>query len=139
MKEILAKKRKLKEHETIKLNEECSAILHNKLPLKLEDLGSFSTPCIIRNLKFDNILCDFCASMNLMPLSVFRTLGLREPKPTTVSLQLTARSIKYMLGVIENVLVKVDKFDFLVDFIMLDMEEDRNIPLILGRPFLSTG
>ena len=61
---------KLKEHEMIELNEECSAILHNKLPPKLEDPGSFSIPCIIENFKFDNVLCDLGASINLMPLSL---------------------------------------------------------------------
>jgi len=70
MKEILTKKRKLKEHETIKLNEECSAILHNKLPPKLEDPWSFSMPCIIENFKSDNVLCDLGARINLMPLFV---------------------------------------------------------------------
>ena len=74
-----------------------------------------------------------------MSPSVFRILSLGEQKPTTVSLQFTDKSIKYLLGIIEDVLVKVDNFNFLVDFIMLDMKEDRNIPLILKRPFLDTG
>ena len=73
-----------------------------------------------------------------MPLSVFRKLGLEEVKPTTISLQLADRSIKYPRGVIEDVLVKVDKFIFPADFIVLDMDEDEEIPLILGRPFLVT-
>ena len=73
-----------------------------------------------------------------MPLSIFRALGLGEPKQTTISLQLTDRSIKYPLGVIEDVLVKLNKFYFPADFIILDMEEDSNVSLILGRPFLTT-
>ena len=72
-----------------------------------------------------------------MSLSVFRALSLGEPKPTTISLQLVDGSIKYPLGVIEDVLVKFDKFYFPADFIMLDMEEDHNVPLILGQPFLA--
>ncbi|XP_075489567.1 uncharacterized protein LOC142528407 [Primulina tabacum] len=83
-------------------------------------------------------LCDLGASINLMPLSVFRKLGLGEPKPTRMSLQLADRSVKYPRGVIEDVLVKVDKFIFPVDFVVLDMEEDIEMPLILGRPFLAT-
>jgi len=71
--------------------------------------------------------------------SIFRVFGLGEPKQTTVSLQLADRSIKYPLDVIEDVLVKVDKFYFLVDFFVLDMEEDSNVFLIFGRPFLTTG
>ncbi|GKV38977.1 hypothetical protein SLEP1_g46823 [Rubroshorea leprosula] len=137
-KEILANKRKLEEFKMVKLNEECSAILQNKLPPKLKDPGSFSIPCIIGNVNFDKALCDLGASINLMPFHVFRKLGLGEPSPTTVSLQLADRSIKYP-RVVEDVLVKVDKFIFPVDFIVLDMEEDFEMPLILGRPFLATG
>ncbi|XP_075473934.1 uncharacterized protein LOC142504991 [Primulina tabacum] len=74
-----------------------------------------------------------------MPLSVFRKLGLGEPKPTRMSLQLADISVKYPRGVIEDVLVKVDKFIFPADFVVLDMEENMEMPLILGRPFLATG
>ena len=73
-----------------------------------------------------------------MPRFVFRTLGLGEPKSTSISLQLADRSIKYLQGVIEDMLMKVDKLYFPADFIVLDMEEDREVPLILGRPFLAT-
>ena len=66
-------------------------------------------------------------------------MGLGEVKPTTISLQLADRSIKYPRGVIEDILVKVDKFIFPADFIVLDLDEDEEIPLILGRPFLATG
>ncbi|XP_073067285.1 uncharacterized protein [Primulina eburnea] len=79
------------------------------------------------------------ASINLMPYSCFEKLKIGEVKPTTISLQLADRSIKYPRGIVEDVLVKVDKFIFPVDFVVLDMEEDREIPLILGRPFLATG
>ena len=74
-----------------------------------------------------------------MPLSIFRRLGLGEARPTTVTLQLADRSLKYPRGVIEDVLVKVDIFIFPTDFIVLDMEEDKEIPIIFGRPFLTTG
>ena len=84
-------------------------------------------------------MCDLGASINLTPLSAFRKLGLGEPKATIVFLQLPDRSIKYHRGMIKDVLVKVDKFIFPTDFIVLDMIEDREIPIILGRPFLATG
>ena len=74
-----------------------------------------------------------------MPLSIFRRLGLGEAKPTTVTLQLADRSLKHPRGIIEDVLVMVDKFIFHVDFIVLDMEEDKKILIILGRVFLATG
>ncbi|XP_073031172.1 uncharacterized protein [Primulina eburnea] len=139
LKDILTKKRKLVDFETVKLSEECSAILQNKLPPKLKDPGSFSIPCSIGNSNFNKALCDLGASINLMPYSCFEKLGIGEVKPTTISLQLADRSIKYPRGVIEDVLVKVDKFIFPVHFVVLDMEEDREISLILGRPFLATG
>ncbi|XP_024021582.1 uncharacterized protein LOC112091651 [Morus notabilis] len=125
MKEILSNKRKLEEYETVALTEECSAILQKKLPTKLKDPGSFTIPCTIGNSFFDKALCDLRASINLMALSVYRKLGLGEAKPTTISLQLADRSIKYPRGIIEDVLVKVDKFIFPADFIVLDIEEDQ--------------
>ncbi|KAH9792938.1 hypothetical protein KPL71_004353 [Citrus sinensis] len=139
MKEMLSNKRKLEEHETVMLTEDCTAILQNKLPPKLKDPGSFNIPCTIGNCYFDKALCDLGASIHLMPFSVFKKLGLGEPKATTVTLQLADRSIKYPRGIVEDVLVKVDKFIFPADFIVLDMAEDIELPLILGRPFLATG
>ncbi|XP_073045832.1 uncharacterized protein [Primulina eburnea] len=139
LQEILSNKRKLVDFETLKLSEEFSAILLNKLPPKAKDPGSFSIPCTIGTSFFGKSLCDLGASINLMPYSCFEKLGIGEVRPTTISLQLADRSIKYPRGVVEDVLVKVDKFIFPVDFVVLDMEEDREIPLMLGRPFLATG
>ena len=139
MKDILSQKRILADFETVNLTEECSAILQRKLPQKLKDPGSFTIPCTIGNAIFERALCDLGASINLMPLSIFKRLGLGEARPTTVTLQLADRSLKHPRGIIEDVLVKVDKFIFPVDFIVLDMEEDKEIPIILGRPFLATG
>ena len=139
MKDILSKKRRLSDFETVNLTEECSAILQRKLPQKLKDPSSFTIPCTIGNAIFERALCDLGASINLMPLSIFRRLGLGESRPTTVTLQLVDRSLKHPRGVIEDVLVKVEKFIFPANFIVLDMEEDKEIPIILGRPFLATG
>ncbi|KAL2541769.1 Clathrin heavy chain 1 [Abeliophyllum distichum] len=136
--EMLSKKKKPDENKTVALTEECSAILLNKLPPKLKDLGSFKLPCTIGEFYNFNALCDLGASVNLIPLSVYKRLGLGKVKATSVSLQLTDRSIKYPRGVVEDVLIKVDKFFFPVDFIILDIEDDRNMPVILGRPFLET-
>ena len=139
MKGILSRKLKLDDLETIALTEECSAVLQQKLPQKLNDPGSFTIPCTIGNLSFDKCLCDLGASINLMPLSIFKKLGLPDPKPTYMSLQLADRSIIYPGGVVEDILVKVDKLIFHDDFVILDFEEDKKIPIILGRPFLATG
>ncbi|KAK5825089.1 hypothetical protein PVK06_019893 [Gossypium arboreum] len=138
LKELLTNKRKFEDLSTVELNEECSAILQNKLPTKLKDPGSFTIPCLIGSLNVEKALVDLGASINLMPYKMFKELGLREPKPTRMSIQLANRSVKYPRGIIEDVLVKVDKFIFPVDFFVLDMDEDVELPLILGHPFLTT-
>ena len=139
MKNILASKKKLEEYGTITLTEECSAILQKKLPPKLQDPGSFSIPLSIGTQVSGKALCDSGASINLMPLSMFKRLRLGEPKSTTISLQLADRSYQHPRGIIENVLVKVGKFILPTDFVILDIEEDDTVPIILGKPFLATG
>ena len=119
--------------------EQCSAILQKKLPPKLKDPGSFTIPCTINNQFFDKALYDLGASINLIPLSIYQKLGLGKAKPTTVTLQLANRSLTQLRGVMEDALIKVEKFIFPIDFIVLDMDEDREIPIILGKPFLATG
>ena len=97
-------------------------MLKNKIPQKLKDLGSFTIPCSVGTRYNGRALCDLGASINLMPLSVFKQLGVGECRPTTVILYLTDISHAYPEGKIEDVLVKVDKFIFLVDFIVVDFE-----------------
>ncbi|XP_062075446.1 uncharacterized protein LOC133779508 [Humulus lupulus] len=121
------------------LDKQFSKFLEKKLPPKLKDLGSFAIPCSVEDTITTKALCDLGASINLMLLSIFRKLKLGEARPTTVSLQMVDRSVKQPRGVIEDVLVKVGKFIFPTDFIILDMEEDANIPIILGRTFLAIG
>ena len=113
-------------------------MLQQKLPPKLKVPGSFMIPCIIGKLSFDKCLCDLGASINLLPLSVFKKLCLPEPKSKNMSLQLVDPSITYPRGIVEDVLVKVDKLIFPADFVILDFEEDKKIPIIFGRPFLAT-
>ncbi|KAK8935601.1 hypothetical protein KSP39_PZI013849 [Platanthera zijinensis] len=139
MKDILSKKRRFGTNETVALTQECSAILQKKLPPKLKDPGSFTIPCSI-GYKFERkALCDLGASINLMPLSIYRKLGLGEISKTSITLQLADRTLAFPKGIVEDVLVKVDKFIFPADFVVLDMEEDREVPIIVGRPFLATG
>ncbi|XP_052291835.1 uncharacterized protein LOC127900683 [Citrus sinensis] len=139
LKDILARKRRLGEFKTVALTQESSHMLQSKIPTKLKDLGSFTIPCFIGNMYAGRALCDLGASINLMPLSVFKQLGMGECRPTIITLQLAERSHAYPEGKIEDVLVKVDKFIFPVDFIVLDFEADKEVPIILGRPFLATG
>ncbi|XP_019232260.1 PREDICTED: uncharacterized protein LOC109212971 [Nicotiana attenuata] len=139
LKEILSSKRKLEEVSVVMLTEKCSAILTNKLPQKLGDPGSFTIPCTLGGVNIEKALCDSGASINLMPFSSFKKLDLGEMKDTGVSLQFAYQSTKRPKGIIENVLVKVDKFIFPVDFIVLEMKECSDEPIILGRPFLAIG
>ncbi|KAG2381148.1 uncharacterized protein HKW66_Vig0254650 [Vigna angularis] len=138
MKDLLTKKKKYIEAETIEVQGNCSAIIQKLLPPKFKDPGSFTIPCTIGNLAIGKALIDLGASINLMPLSMFRKIGELDLKPTRMTLQLADRSIKYPHGVVEDVLVKVDKFVFPVDFVIMEMEEDTEVPLILGRPFMKT-
>ncbi|XP_055960526.1 uncharacterized protein LOC126667263 [Mercurialis annua] len=139
LKELVSNKSKLEEYATVALTEECSAILQKKLPPKLKDPGSFSIPCVIGDTTISKCLCDLGASVNIMPASLYKKLGMKEMKPTTVSLQLADRSIKYPLGIVEDLFVRVGKFYFPADFLVLETEDENDISMILGRPFLATG
>ena len=139
LKEILRKKRKLAEEGIVNLTATCSAIIQQKLSAKMKDPGSFTIPCSIGKCEFKKALCDSGASINLMPLSVVQRLSLGELTPTTITLQMADRSMAQSEGILEDVLVKVGKFVFLVDFVVRKMEEDTQVPLLLGRPFLATG
>ncbi|XP_061347114.1 uncharacterized protein LOC133292692 [Gastrolobium bilobum] len=138
MKGLLSRKRKLQECETVNLMEECNAIIQKKLPTKVKDPGSFSIPCTIGKMEVDNVLCDLRASINVMPLSMMKKLGITEVNPIKTIVQLADRSSKQAYGIIEDILVKLGKFIIPVDFVILDIEEDATIPIIFGRPFLAT-
>ncbi|GKC46271.1 DNA-directed DNA polymerase [Tanacetum coccineum] len=138
LKGLLTNKARLEEACTITMNERCSSILLNKLPSKEKDPGSFTIPYDIGQLHINNTLADLGASISLMPYTMYEKLGLGEPKATRMSLELANRSIQYPRGIIENVLIKVDTFVLLIDFVILDMPEDTRVPIILGRPFLAT-
>ena len=138
-KEILSKKRRFAEKGVVNLTATCSAVIKKNLPEKMKDPGSFTIPCTIGGFEIQKALCDSDASINLMPLSVARKLSLGELTPTTVTLQMADRTMAKPEGIIKDVLVKVGKFVFPVDFIILDIEEDSQVPLLLGRSFLATG
>ena len=105
----------------------------------MKDPGSFTIPCSIGKYEFKEALCDLGASINLMPLSVVQRLSLGELTPIAITLQMADRSMAQPEGVLEDVLVKVGKFIFSMDFVVIKMEEDTQVPLLLGRPFLATG
>ncbi|GJX29422.1 transposon ty3-I gag-pol polyprotein [Tanacetum coccineum] len=138
MKDLLSKKGKAEESSKITLNERCYAILLNKISLKEKDPGIFTIPCAIGKFSINKALADLGANISLMPYFIFSRLDLGKLKPTHMCIQLANKSTQYPRGIAENVIVKIDKFIFLVDFVVLDMEEDHKIPIILGRLFLAT-
>ena len=109
----------------------CSAVIERGLPEKMKDPGSFTILCTIGEFEFQKALCDSGASINLMPYSIAKKLSLGEITPTTVTLQMADRTLAKPEGIIEDVLIKVGKFIFPTDFIILDMEEDSQVPLLL--------
>ncbi|GJX56396.1 reverse transcriptase domain-containing protein [Tanacetum coccineum] len=110
-----------------------------KVPEKLKDPGKFLIPCEFLGIEICYALADLGASINLMPLSIWKKLSFLELSPTRMTLELADRSITYPKGLAEDVYVKVRKFYFLADFIVVDFEADPRVPLILGRSFLKTG
>ncbi|KAL4301745.1 hypothetical protein GQ457_10G007930 [Hibiscus cannabinus] len=138
LKDMVTRKKRIEEFETAAATETCLALMHNKVPAKKTDPGSFTINCLIGHNYPTKALCDPGASINLMPKSVFQKLGIKEAKPTTVMLQLADHSYVQPEGKIEDILVQVDKFIFPVDFLILDCEADEYAPIILGRPFVST-
>ncbi|XP_059315833.1 uncharacterized protein LOC132066554 [Lycium ferocissimum] len=119
-KDVVANKRRWTEFETVALTEECSSRVRSKIPPTLKDQGSFTISITISNIEVGLALCDLGASINLIPTSMFRTLGLGEPRQTTITLQLADRSLAYPDGIIEDVLVKVGLFiDYLFCLLIL--------------------
>nr|GEU35747.1 reverse transcriptase domain-containing protein [Tanacetum cinerariifolium] len=136
IKSLLTNKDKLFELAKIPLNENCSAMLLKKLPEKLGDPGKFLIPCDFLRMDVCHALADLGASINLMPLSIWKKLSLPELTPTRMTLELADRSITRLKGVVEDVFVIGEKFHFSTDFVVVDFEADPWVSLILGRSFL---
>nr|GEU44036.1 reverse transcriptase domain-containing protein [Tanacetum cinerariifolium] len=132
-------KEKLFDLATTPVNENCSAVILKKLPEKLGDPNKFLIPCEFLELDECLALADLGASINLMPLSIWRKLSLPELISTQMILELADRSTTRPAGIAEDVFVKVGKFHFPTDFVVVDYVVDTRVPLILGRPFLRTG
>ncbi|GKE77103.1 reverse transcriptase domain-containing protein [Tanacetum coccineum] len=120
------------------VNENCSAVILKKLPEKLGDPDKFLIPCDFSEIVECLALVDHGASINLMPLSIWKKLSLPELTPTRMILELADRSTTSPSGIAKDVFVKVGKFYFPTDFVVVDYVVDPRVPLILGRPFLRT-
>ncbi|XP_024163856.1 uncharacterized protein LOC112170792 [Rosa chinensis] len=140
LKELCTTRRRIREKEVVKVNENVSAVIQRKLPPKCKDPGSFTIPCVIGNTRFENAMLDLGASINVMPYSVYASLGLGTLKTDNVIIQLADRSKAFPKGLLEDVLVQVNHLIFPADFYILDMEEStiNPTPLLLGRPFMRT-
>ncbi|GJR28298.1 reverse transcriptase domain-containing protein [Tanacetum coccineum] len=138
LKTLIGNKEKLSEMARTPLNENCSAVILNKLPKKLGDPGRFLIPCEFSGINTCNALADLGASINLMPYSVWKNLSLPELTPTCMTLELADHSISEPIGIAEDVYVTVGKFQFPADFVVVDFEPDPRVPLILGRSLLKT-
>ncbi|KAL7599566.1 hypothetical protein Lser_V15G21208 [Lactuca serriola] len=138
LKELLTNRKKMEEVKKVVLNDNCSAAMLNKLPKKKGDLGSLTLPCQFRNLATIYALADSGAIINLMSYSFFKKLDLSEPRPIRMAVNLANKTVTFPKGIYKDLLVKVDNFVFLADFIVLDMEADPQVLIILGRPFHNT-
>nr|GEU88733.1 reverse transcriptase domain-containing protein [Tanacetum cinerariifolium] len=137
-KSLLNNKEKLLDLTTTLVNENCLAVILKKLPEKLRDPGKFLIPCDFQELDECLALADMGTSINLMPLSIWKKLSLPELTSTQMILELTDRSTTRPAGIAEDVFVKVGKFHFLTDFVVVNYVVDPRVPLIFRRPFLRT-
>lgn len=138
MKDLMTKKRTVSYESKDNLHH-CSTISTRSLVQKKADPGTFTIICTIGSLNFAKALSDLWASLNLMPLAMYKKLGMEDPTPINMWLVMANRYVKQMVGILHDVLVRVADFILSTDFVILDCEVDFERPIILGRPFLATG
>ncbi|KAI3739925.1 hypothetical protein L2E82_30338 [Cichorium intybus] len=131
LKDLLTNRKKMEEVSLVTLSEKCYASMMKNLPEKVGDPGGLHLPCTFGNHASSYGLADLGASINLMPYSFYKKLNLPEPKPVQMAINLANKAVTYPRGIVEDLLVKVDKFVFPVDFVILDMEEDDEVPILL--------
>ena len=141
LKELCTVKRnqKLKGKQKVKVSERVSAVLQPKVAKKCSDPGMVTIPCTIGETKIERAMLDLGASINVLPYSLFKELGIGPLHETGIIIQLADRSTVIPKGVVEDVLVMVDELFFPADFYVLDMDHDsKAAPILLGRPFMKT-
>ncbi|XP_070022000.1 uncharacterized protein [Nicotiana sylvestris] len=138
MKDLMSRKFDLQDLTIVTLTQTCSAVVTRPVAEKLLDLGSFTIPRTIGNFAFAKALCYLGASINLMPLAIYKRLGIGRARPTSMLLQLANRTVKRPSGILDDVLIQVGKFVFPADFVILDCNVNEEISIILGRPLLAT-
>ena len=142
LKDLCTIKRGLNVNKKVFLIEQVSVIIQCKSPVKYKDLGCPTISVSIGGTCVEKALLDLGTSVNLLPYSIYKQLGLGEFKSTSITLSLADRLVNIPRGMIEDVVVQVDKFYYPVDFVVLDtnpvVKGTNYVPLILGRPFLAT-
>ncbi|XP_071704002.1 uncharacterized protein [Rutidosis leptorrhynchoides] len=139
LKDLMARKGEHEQASFAFLEAECAAILKKSdMPPKLGDPGPFIVPCRIDDSEIFRCLTDSGVSINLMPLSVYSRLGLNELKSTNTGVRLVNQSISKPIGIAENLVVKIGELEFPAEFVVVDMPEDKVVPIVLGMPFLAT-
>ncbi|KAL7595942.1 hypothetical protein Lser_V15G29227 [Lactuca serriola] len=141
LKDLCVSKKKLKGNQVVTVGEHVSAVLQKRMPPKCKDPGVFTVPCKLGNLYVPRATLDLGASVNVLPYSLFKSIGVGTLSKTGVIIQLADRSLVHPKGVLEDVLVQVDEFVFPADFYVLDMGDDdspSSSSILLGRPFLKT-
>ncbi|XP_075091835.1 uncharacterized protein LOC142171988 [Nicotiana tabacum] len=139
MNDLMSRKFYFQNLATVTVTQTYSVVVTSPIAEKISDPRSFTIPCTIGSYAFAKALCDLGANINLMPLSIYKDLGIGRARPTSILLQLADRTVKSPSGILDDVFVQVGKFVFLVDFVILDCQVDEEIPIILGRPFWATG
>lgn len=122
LKKILTNKRKLDDESIVALTKECNTIIQNKMSPKLKNLGSFSIPYVMGKYVIDKALCELGASVSLMPLSIFERINLGELKPTKIYLKLDDQSVKYPLGILEDIPLRIGQLYIPTYFIVMDIK-----------------
>ncbi|XP_075085055.1 uncharacterized protein LOC142168293 [Nicotiana tabacum] len=138
MNDLMSRKFDFQDLATVTLTQTCSDVVTRPITEKLSDPGSFIIPCTIGSYAFAKALCDLGANINLMPFAIYKRLGIGRARPTSMLLQLAERTLKRPSGILDDVLVQVEKFVFPVDFVILDCRVDEEIPIILERPLFAT-
>ncbi|XP_075101601.1 uncharacterized protein LOC142177040 [Nicotiana tabacum] len=137
MKDLVIKKKNVN-FETVKVTHQCNAIISLAGVKTMEDLRAFIILYTIGMTSFAKVLYYLGASINLMPYTVFKRLGLGDPRPTSMKLLMADQTLKKPLRVIDDILVNEGRFYFSADFVILDCEVDRELPIKLGRLYLAT-
>ncbi|XP_050885497.1 uncharacterized protein LOC127091033 [Lathyrus oleraceus] len=138
MKEVIAEKRPIGDG-SVALNETCNAISPGRrISNKQKDPGAVTVPCTIKDITFKKVLIDSGVSVSLMPLSIYQRLGIGNVSDTRTNMKFADHFIKNAYGIEEDALVKIEKFSFLIDFVIIDIPEDEDTSIILGRPFMRT-